>query len=51
MTLPPFISLPVPTMVRTAPTGTVLHEGQPWLTQYFSHGSSSQKALALTAFA
>ena len=27
MTLPPFISLPVPTIVRTLPTGMMRHEG------------------------
>ena len=51
ITLPPFISLPVPTMVSTAPTGTVGQEGFFWFTQYFSHGSSLQYADADTAFA
>ena len=51
MTLPPFISLPVPTIVRTPPTGMVRQEGSSKRTKYFSHGSSSHQAETLTALA
>ena len=50
MTLPPFISLPVPTIVRTLPTGMMRQDGSSKRTKYFSQGSSSHQVETLTAF-
>ena len=51
MTEPPFISLPVPTMVSTHPTGMSLQVGSSKRMKYFCQGSSPQYAETDTAFA
>ena len=51
MTLPPFISLPVPTIVSTLPTGMMRQDGSSKRVKYFCQGSSSHHAETLTAFA
>ena len=49
MTLPAFISDPVPTMVSTQPRGTTGQAGSSKRTKYFCQGSSSQWTEAATA--
>ena len=51
ITEPPFISEPVPTMVRTQPTGMIRLSGSSIRTKNFSQGSSPHQAEAETAFA
>ena len=51
ITEPPFISLPVPAIVSTQPTGRISQSGSSYRIKYLSHGSSLQLTETDTAFA